>query len=73
MVDALSVKKPPSWFWLFRLKNGKKRLGYGPTVEDARRIMGYRMSAIEMAQIVAGDAPQRISQRELRQHVGELG
>jgi hypothetical protein len=62
----------PHFMYLFELKNGKKKLAYGESPEDALEILSVRLSEAEMAEIYA-DRYLKISQRELQKHVGELG
>lgn len=58
--------------YLFALKNGKKKLAYGQSPEDALEILRIRLTETEMSEIVTDDY-MKISQRELQQHVSELG
>jgi hypothetical protein len=58
--------------YLFDLKNGKKRLAYGQSPEDALEILSYRLSPEEMDEILR-DQYVKISQRKLQEHVDELG
>ncbi|MBW7883567.1 MAG: hypothetical protein H3C34_13195 [Caldilineaceae bacterium] len=58
--------------YLFDMKNGKKKLAYGESPEDALAILRIRLSEHEMADIIP-DRYVRINQRDLQQHVGELG
>jgi len=58
--------------YLFRLRNGKRKLGYGQSPEDARKILSWRLTPAEMAEIVEED-PEVIQQADLQQHVKELG
>jgi len=62
----------PHFMYLFSLKNGKKKLAYGQSPEDALDILRIRLSEEEMDAIVK-DEFVKIRQRELHQHVGELG
>jgi hypothetical protein len=62
----------PHYMYLFRLKNGKQKLAYGQSPEDALEILGYRLSADEMAEILPDDYV-RISQRRMQEHIGNLG
>lgn len=62
----------PHFMYLFSLKNGKKKLGYGQSPEDALDILRIRLTPEEMDQIVA-DEYLKINQRELQQYVSELG
>jgi len=58
--------------YLFDMTNGKKKLAYGQSPEDALEILRIRLSEEEMAQIKA-DRFVKISQRKLQEHVDELG
>lgn len=62
----------PHYMFLFDMKNGKKKLAYGQSAEDALEILRIRLSAEEMAEIL-GDQYIRISQRKLQEHIGNLG
>jgi len=62
----------PHYMYLFSLKNGRKKLAYGESPEDALDILRIRLTAEEMAEIVQ-DQFIKISQRELQKHVNELG
>ena len=41
----------PHYMYLFNLKNGKKKLAYGESPEDALEILSYRLAEQEMALI----------------------
>ena len=58
----------PHFMYLFDLKNGKKKLAYGQSPEDALNILSIRLSDEEMRQIQT-DKFIRINQ----QYVGDLG
>jgi hypothetical protein len=62
----------PHYMYLFNLKNGKKKLAYGESPEDALEILKIRLTAEEMAQIIQ-DEYVKIRQRELQKHADELG
>ncbi len=62
----------PHHMYLFALKNGKRKLAYGESPEDALAILGIRLSEAEMAEIVREDFI-KINQRDLQQYVSELG
>jgi hypothetical protein len=62
----------PHYMYLFEMTTGKKKLAYGASPEDALDILRVRLTEEEMAQI-HGDRFVKISQRELQQHVDELG
>lgn len=62
----------PHFMYLFDMTNGKKKLAYGQSPEDALEILRIRLSEEEMAQIKA-DRFVKISQRKLQEHVDKLG
>ncbi len=62
----------PHYFYLFAMKNGKKKLGYGGSPEEAYENLRLRLTPKEMEQIVK-ENPVRITQRDLQKHVRELG
>ena len=62
----------PHYMYLFDMENGKKKLAYGQSPEDALDILRLRLSDEEMAQIRA-EQYVKISQRKLQEHVHELG
>jgi hypothetical protein len=62
----------PHYMYLFALKNGKKKLAYGQSPEDALDILRIRLTEAEMTEIIH-DRFVKISQRELQKYVGELG
>jgi len=61
----------PHHMYLFALKNGKKKLAYGQSPEDALDILRIRLSDAEMADIIP-DEFIKINQRQLQQHVKDL-
>jgi hypothetical protein len=62
----------PHHFYLFAMKNGKKKIGYGGSPDEAYENLKLRLSPKEMEQIVKEQCV-KIVQRELQQHVHELG
>ena len=62
----------PHYMYLFAMKNGKKKLAYGQSPEDAIEILRLRLSEDEMAQIIT-DEYSKISQRKLQEYVHLLG
>lgn len=62
----------PHYMYLFSLKNGKKKLAYGQSPEDALQILSYRLTPEEMDQILR-DQYIKINQRKLQEHISELG
>jgi len=68
----MSSFSSPHFMYLFNLKNGKKKLAYGQSPEDALEILRIRLSEAEMAEIL----PQeylKINQRQLQQYAKDLG
>ena len=62
----------PHHMYLFAMANGRKKLSYGTSPEDAYdnlrlRLTDKEMSAIDQARY------ERILQRDLRRHINELG
>ncbi len=62
----------PHFMYLFSLKNGKKKIAYGKSPEDALEILAMRLTQVEMDEILK-DQHQRIHQREMQQYVHLLG
>lgn len=58
--------------YLFDLKNGKKKIAYGQSPEDALEILSFRLTQEEMEQIIK-DKYEKIHQRELQQYIHLLG
>jgi hypothetical protein len=68
----MSSFKNPHHLYLFAMRNGKKKLAYGPTPEEAYEALKLRLTAAEM-RAIRPDEYQVITQRELHAHVHELG
>lgn len=62
----------PHFMYLFSMKNGKKKLAYGESPEDALEILRIRLSSAELDEILVDDY-EKINQRKLQEHVHELG
>ena len=62
----------PHYMYLFSLKNGKKKIAYGQSPEDALAILAMRLTQEEMDEIVK-DQFERIHQREMQKYVHLLG
>jgi hypothetical protein len=62
----------PHYMYLFAMKNGKKKLAYGQSPEDALDILSLRLTESEMADILR-DQHVKIRQRDLQEYVSELG
>ena len=69
---AMSSFSNPHYMYLFTLKNGKKRLAYGQSPEDALEILSFRLAPEEMAEI-RRDEYVKINQRKLQDYIHELG
>ena len=62
----------PHYMYLFEMTNGKQKLAYGASPEDALEILSYRLTDEEMALIIR-DQYQKISQRKMQEYIGNLG
>lgn len=62
----------PHHIFLFEMKNGKQKLAYGTTAQDAYDSLRLRLSDPEI-ELVIPDKYIRIPQRELQKHVHNLG
>lgn len=62
----------PHHFYVFDMKNGKKKLAYGSSPADAYQILSLRLTSEEMVDIIP-DQYTKIPQRKLRQYIHELG
>jgi hypothetical protein len=58
--------------YLFDLKNGKQKLAYGSSPENALDILAIRLMPAEMDEILR-DKFVRINQRDLQKYVDNLG
>jgi hypothetical protein len=58
--------------YLFALKNGKKKIAYGQSPENALEILSMRMTQEEMDEIIRDDY-LKIHQREMQKYVHLLG
>jgi hypothetical protein len=62
----------PHHLYLFAMTNGKKKIGYGPSPDEAFENLRIRLTEQEMSFILK-DRYERIPQRDLHKHVHELG
>ncbi len=64
----------PHYMYLFALKNkeGKRKLAYGQSPDDALEILSYRLTREEMDAIVKDDYV-KINPRKLQEYVDQLG
>jgi len=69
---TMSSFNNPHHFFLFAMKNGKKKLAYGTTAQDAYENLKLRLTPKEM-ELIIQEQYVRFPQRELQKHVHELG
>lgn len=62
----------PHYVYLFEMTNGKQKLCYGQSPEDALETLSFRLTPEEMALIIK-DRYTRIRQRDLQKHIHNLG
>jgi hypothetical protein len=62
----------PHHFYVFAMRDGRKKLAYGASSEDAYEILSLRLTSEEMEQIIE-DQYTKISQRKIREYIHELG
>lgn len=62
----------PHYMYLFEMKNGKQKLAYGQSPEDALDILRVRLTEEEMAEIIP-DKYKKISQRKMQAYIDNLG
>ena len=62
----------PHYMYLFKLKNGKRKLAYGQSPADALDILRIRLSPEEMGEIIEEDY-EKIRQRDIQKYVHLLG
>ncbi len=62
----------PTHMFLFKMKNGKYKLAYGESPEDALEILRMRLSEEEMAQIIPHDYV-KFHPRQLQKYIDNLG
>lgn len=62
----------PHYMYLFEMKNGKQKLAYGESPQDALEVLRVRLTEDEMKEIIQ-EKYIKISQRKLQQYVHNLG
>ena len=62
----------PHYMYLFEMTNGKQKLAYGESPEDAFETLRIRLTDAEMAEIIP-EQFIKIKQRQLQQYVQNLG
>jgi hypothetical protein len=69
---TMSSFSNPHYMYLFDLKNGKQKLAYGESPEDALEILRVRLNEAEMTDIIP-DRYIKIRQRDMQKYVHNLG
>lgn len=59
-------------FYLFNMKNGKKKLAYGDNPDDAYEVLSYRLSPEEMQEIIKEEYV-KILQQDIQDVAKDLG
>ena len=62
----------PHYMYLFEMANGKQKLAYGESPEDAFETLRIRLTDAEMAEIIP-EQFVKIKQRQLQKYVQNLG
>ena len=70
--EHMSSFSNPHYMYLFELRNGRQKLAYGESPEDALDILRIRLSEQEMAEIYT-DRFIKINQRQLQDYIHNLG
>jgi hypothetical protein len=68
----MSSFNSPHHIYLFEMKNGKQKLAYGSTPEDAYDGLRLRLEAREIEQVIP-DKFVKIPQRDLQKYIQNLG
>ncbi len=68
----MSSFNSPHHLYLFDMKNGKKKLAYGSSSEDAYASLRLRLTDQEM-ELIDKTKYIKIPQSDLQKHVSELG
>lgn len=66
------VKLISKTFFLFNMKNGKKKLSYGDNVDDAYEILSYRLTSEEMQEVIKEEYT-KVLQQDLQKVAKDLG
>lgn len=62
----------PHYMYLFDMTDGRQKLTYGNSPEDALEILSFRLTDEEMGMIIR-DSYKKISQRKMQEHIDNLG
>jgi hypothetical protein len=68
----MTTQNKPHIIYLFDMTNGKKKLAYGKSPEDALEILSLRLTEEEMTQIKI-DTYCRIRKKDLFSYIDQLG
>lgn len=68
----MSSFERPHFFFLFRMRNGKRKISYGASPDDAYDCLRLRLSDAELAEVSPTEY-LKIQQRELTKYVDQLG
>jgi len=68
----MSSFSTPHYMYLFEMKNGKQKLAYGRSPQDALDILRIRLTEAEIQEIYP-DRYKKISQRKLQEYIHNLG
>lgn len=63
----------PHKFFLFDMKNGKKKLTYGHTPDDALEILALRLTEAEMNEVIRDKYIMISHQRDIQKYIDVLG
>ena len=62
----------PHYMYLFEMKNGKQKLVYGASPEDALETLSMRLTEEEMDQIIT-DQYIKVPPRQMMKYISNLG
>lgn len=68
----MSTFEDPQFFYVFDMKNGKKKLAYGISEQDAIDVLKMRLSPDELALLDTSHST-KIPQRKIREYIDQLG
>jgi hypothetical protein len=68
----MSSFEHPHSLYLFEMSNGRKKLAYGISPEDALAVLSWRLTEEEMA-LIDPTRFTRVKQRDLQSLSGQLG
>ncbi|MCP5059111.1 MAG: hypothetical protein GY937_20595 [bacterium] len=68
----MSSFRHPHYVYIFSMTNGKKKMTYGKSPEDALAVLFLRLTAEEQALVIQDDYI-KINQRRMRDYADQLG